>query len=165
VNVAGGLKISQPGCDLALAIAIISSALRLDIRQGIAFIGEIGLNGELRRGGKGMVRGIDEAKVLGFKYIVVPKSLNFKESQNLRNSKVNAVENNDWIIECSSLIDAVEFALSGFKEYISKTRRKKSKYQRKIKEMDNDFDDDNDSNIDDDGFDDLSDDIEEISMD
>ena len=48
VNVAGGLRIDEPGADLAIALAIASAARGAPVREGIAAFGEIGLTGRLR---------------------------------------------------------------------------------------------------------------------
>ncbi len=72
-NVAGGLKLSEPACDLAAAAAIWSSYANFAIPNGWLFIGELGLTGEVRRVSQPEAR-IEEAKKLGFKAVVVPKS-------------------------------------------------------------------------------------------
>src|SRR6059036_2473876 len=48
VNVAGGVRIDEPGADLAVALAIASAARRLPVKAGTAVFGEIGLTGRLR---------------------------------------------------------------------------------------------------------------------
>src|SRR3989449_6607180 len=48
VNVAGGVRIDEPGADLAVALAIASAARRAPVRAGIAALGEIGLTRRLR---------------------------------------------------------------------------------------------------------------------
>jgi DNA repair protein RadA/Sms len=48
VNVAGGVRIDEPGADLAVALAIASAARGAPVREGIAAFGEIGLTGRLR---------------------------------------------------------------------------------------------------------------------
>jgi DNA repair protein RadA/Sms len=48
VNVAGGVRIDEPGADLAVALAIASAARRVPVRDGVAAFGEIGLTGRLR---------------------------------------------------------------------------------------------------------------------
>ncbi len=69
VNVTGGLKVFEPAADLAICMAIISSFKDATIPKNTAFIGEVGLLGELRT-----VRGIDrrtiEAQKLGFTNII-----------------------------------------------------------------------------------------------
>ena len=48
VNVAGGVRIDEPGADLAVALAIASAARGVPVRDGVAVFGEIGLTGRLR---------------------------------------------------------------------------------------------------------------------
>ena len=72
-NVAGGLKLSEPACDLAAAAAIWSSFEERPLPADWLFIGELGLTGEVRRVAHIDVR-VEEAKKLGFKTVVVPAS-------------------------------------------------------------------------------------------
>jgi DNA repair protein RadA/Sms len=72
-NVAGGLKISEPACDLAAAAAIWSSFEEKAFPLDWIFIGELGLTGEVRRVVQLDTR-IEEAKKLGFKNAVIPRS-------------------------------------------------------------------------------------------
>ena len=71
VNVTGGVRISEPAADLALALALASSRLDLPLPQDAAACGEIGLGGEVRRVGRVDLR-IREAARLGFKRILAP---------------------------------------------------------------------------------------------
>src|SRR5207247_8240474 len=48
VNVAGGVRIDEPGADVAVALAIASAAKAAPVRAGLAAFGEIGLTGRLR---------------------------------------------------------------------------------------------------------------------
>src|ERR687892_797441 len=48
VNVAGGVRIDEPGADLGVALAIASAAKGLRVRPGVACFGEVGLTGRLR---------------------------------------------------------------------------------------------------------------------
>ena len=48
VNVAGGVRIDEPGADLGIALAIASAAKGVAVRDGVAAYGEIGLTGRLR---------------------------------------------------------------------------------------------------------------------
>jgi DNA repair protein RadA/Sms len=73
VNVAGGLKVSEPGADLAVALAITSSLRNLPIKPGLIAIGEVGLSGELRSVSQ-LDRRIAEAARLGFSTCLVPTS-------------------------------------------------------------------------------------------
>lgn len=73
-NVAGGLRLSEPACDLAAVAAIWSSAQGIALPRDWIFIGEVGLTGEVRRVSHPDLR-IEEAKKLGFSTAVVPKSV------------------------------------------------------------------------------------------
>ncbi len=72
-SVVGGMRVSEPAADLAIAAAIASSADDRGLPADLALIGEIGLSGELRRVGQLESRLLEAAK-LGFRRIVVPKS-------------------------------------------------------------------------------------------
>ena len=72
VNVVGGLRISEPAADLALAAAISSSVKDLPLPADVAFIGEVGLSGELRTVPQMPAR-LSEAVKLGFHRVVIPK--------------------------------------------------------------------------------------------
>ena len=74
VNVVGGLKISEPAADLAVAVAIASSVRDHPVRADAVLIGEVGLNGELRAVGQMSAR-LREASKLGFKTAIVPRRL------------------------------------------------------------------------------------------
>ncbi len=72
VNVVGGLKIDEPASDLATAIAIASSYFDRALPADMAFIGEIGLSGELRTVNQLSLR-LNEAAKIGFRRVVIPK--------------------------------------------------------------------------------------------
>jgi DNA repair protein RadA/Sms len=74
VNVVGGLKVSEPAADLAIAAAIASSTRDLPVRADTVLIGEIGLSGELRMVNQMPAR-LREAAKLGFTVAVVPRRL------------------------------------------------------------------------------------------
>ena len=65
-SVLGGLRITEPATDLALAMAILSSHRSVSINPTTAFIGELSLTGDLRRVPMLMNR-INEAQRLGWK--------------------------------------------------------------------------------------------------
>jgi len=77
-NVVGGIRISEPAADLAIATAITSSIKDIPVRAETVFIGEIGLSGELRMVNQLNTR-LREAAKLGFKTALVPKVLHRKE--------------------------------------------------------------------------------------
>jgi DNA repair protein RadA/Sms len=74
VNVVGGLRITEPAIDLAVATAIASSFRDLPVPADLAIVGEVGLNGELRRVSH-VERRLAEAAKLGFRRCLVPSSV------------------------------------------------------------------------------------------
>ena len=75
VNVAGGLKVSEPAIDLALAVALVSSLQDIPVPRDICFTGEVGLSGEIRPVQQ-LDKRIAEATRLGYKKIYIPASGN-----------------------------------------------------------------------------------------
>jgi DNA repair protein RadA/Sms len=72
VNVAGGLRIDEPGADLAIALAIASAQRGAPVREGIAVFGEIGLTGRLRTAAQSERR-LEECAKLGLAAAVAPE--------------------------------------------------------------------------------------------
>jgi DNA repair protein RadA/Sms len=72
VNVAGGVRIDEPGADLAVALAIASAARRMPVRSGMACFGEIGLTGRLREATQADRR-LEECGKLGLEAVLAPK--------------------------------------------------------------------------------------------
>ena len=70
LNFAGGFKVADPGLDLAIIAAVISSYYDHPIGEGICCAGEVGLSGEVRPAPRTEQR-ISEAARLGFRRIVV----------------------------------------------------------------------------------------------
>ena len=64
VNVAGGVRIDEPGADLGIALAIASAARSVPVREGTAAFGEIGLTGRLRPAAQASRR-VEECRKLG----------------------------------------------------------------------------------------------------
>jgi DNA repair protein RadA/Sms len=71
VNVAGGVRIDEPGADLAVALAIASAARRVPVRAGVASFGELGLTGRLRAATQADRR-LEECAKLGLRGVVAP---------------------------------------------------------------------------------------------
>ncbi|HEX6662973.1 MAG TPA: DNA repair protein RadA [Gaiellaceae bacterium] len=71
VNVAGGVRIDEPGADLAIALAIASAAKGVPTHDGLAAFGEIGLTGRLRPAAQAERR-LEECSKLGLKAVVAP---------------------------------------------------------------------------------------------
>jgi DNA repair protein RadA/Sms len=71
VNVAGGMRITEPAADLGLALSIISNDLNRPLPDGLVVIGELGLAGEVRRVGQ-LERRLSEAARHGFTRALIP---------------------------------------------------------------------------------------------
>ena len=82
INIAGGIRVEDPGIDLALVCAILSSNEDMPIPQDICFAGEVGLTGEIRPVNR-IEQRISEAEKLGFKKIIL-------SSYNLKGINVNS---------------------------------------------------------------------------
>lgn len=72
LNIAGGLKVSDPALDMAVVVAILSSNFDITVDTGVAFAGEVGLSGEIRPATR-MEQRVAEVDKLGFGTIYVPK--------------------------------------------------------------------------------------------
>jgi DNA repair protein RadA/Sms len=72
VNVAGGVRIDEPGADLAIALAIASAARGVPVKDGMAAFGEIGLTGRLRVATQAERR-LEECAKLGFASVLAPR--------------------------------------------------------------------------------------------
>lgn len=72
INIAGGMKISEPAVDLGLVLSIISSFRNRPIAEDMICFGEVGLSGEVRSVNMVEQR-IAEAHKLGFKQCILPK--------------------------------------------------------------------------------------------
>jgi DNA repair protein RadA/Sms len=72
INVAGGMRVEEPGTDLGIALAIASSYLNRPIDPEMVLFGEIGLTGEIR-GIQRVLPRLKEAQRMGFKQCLMPK--------------------------------------------------------------------------------------------
>jgi DNA repair protein RadA/Sms len=72
LNIAGGIKVTDPSIDLAIVSALISSLQDIHISKKICFAGEVGLSGEIRPVSRAEQR-IQEAGRLGFETIYISK--------------------------------------------------------------------------------------------
>lgn len=102
-NLAGGLAVSEPGLDLALAIALASSLRDQPVTLGTVAIGEVGLLGELRAV-NGLDRRLREAARLGFETAVVPPAGRGRDVPEIPGLRIRAV---------STLREAIAAALGG----------------------------------------------------
>ena len=101
-NVIGGLRIDEPASDLAVAVAIASSVRDAPVAADLAFVGEVGLSGELRAVGQIAGR-LNEAGKLGFRRCIVPKTIRRRSEQ---------FPDDLQVIQARSLPQALEIALA-----------------------------------------------------
>jgi len=73
INAVGGVKITEPGADLAVLLAIVSSLRNRPLPEKLVVFGEVGLAGEVRPVQRGQER-LKEAAKLGFAQAIVPKA-------------------------------------------------------------------------------------------
>jgi DNA repair protein RadA/Sms len=93
LNMAGGLKVNDPACDLAVIAAILSSNFDICISPRICFAAEVGLSGEIRPVGQ-IERRIAEAEKLGFEKIFISafnKPFNKEKGGRIKGAK-NSIE-------------------------------------------------------------------------
>jgi DNA repair protein RadA/Sms len=79
VNVAGGVRIDEPGADLAVALAIASASRGIAVKDGFAAFGELGLTGRLRAATQADRR-LEECAKLGFRTVLAPKGTPRREN-------------------------------------------------------------------------------------
>jgi len=102
LNVAGGLKISEPAADLAVAAALLSSESGEAITGGTVIFGEIGLSGEIRPVSRIDAR-LKEAAKLGFTRAIIPRVRSAK--------KTKSADHNLQITEISHLRELADAIL------------------------------------------------------
>jgi DNA repair protein RadA/Sms len=97
VNVAGGVRIDEPGADLAIGLAIVSAAKGAPVKPRIAAFGEIGLTGRLRPATQAERR-LEECAKLGLDAAVAPAGttgrgkLRILEAETLREAAKAAID-------------------------------------------------------------------------
>ena len=82
VNVVGGIRISDPAADLAVAVSLASSLRNTKVSQKVVAFGEIGLTGEVRGVSRAEAR-LGEAEKLGFSTVIMPR-VNLRELSHYR---------------------------------------------------------------------------------
>lgn len=85
LNIAGGLKISDPAADLAVVCSLLSAAKKQTILNRSVVFGEVGLSGEVRRVSHSDIR-LKEAQKLGFETAIIPLG------SDVGDSKMNIIE-------------------------------------------------------------------------
>ena len=72
LNIAGGLKVTDPAIDLSVIAAVLSSNVDTGIESGVCMAGEVGLSGEIRPVNR-IEQRVAEAAKLGFRQMIVPR--------------------------------------------------------------------------------------------
>lgn len=72
VNIAGGMKMTEPAIDLGICLAVVSSCRDIVIPDNVMVFGEVGLSGEIRAVSMAGQR-VQEAKKLGFETVMLPE--------------------------------------------------------------------------------------------
>jgi DNA repair protein RadA/Sms len=99
VNVAGGIRITEPAADLGLALSILSNERNMPLPDGMVVIGELGLAGEVRRVGQ-LERRLMEAARHGLTRALIPAGIKAGRPSGLD------------VIEVRTLADAMSAAFS-----------------------------------------------------
>ncbi|HEU0220345.1 MAG TPA: S16 family serine protease, partial [Gallionella sp.] len=73
INAVGGVKITEPGADLAVILAMVSSLRNKPLPEKLVVFGEVGLAGEVRPVQRGQER-LREAAKLGFTQAIIPSA-------------------------------------------------------------------------------------------
>lgn len=81
LNVAGGLKVTEPACDMAVATAIVSSLTQRAVPADMVIFGEVGLSGEIRAVPQPDLR-LKEASKLGFERALLPPLRQDRKNKN-----------------------------------------------------------------------------------
>lgn len=87
LNIAGGIKVSDPAIDLAVISSVLSSNFDKAVTRGVCLAGEVGLTGEVRPINR-IEQRVAEAGKLGFKKIIVPAA---NKGWNAKGSKIEVV--------------------------------------------------------------------------
>lgn len=90
VNVAGGIKVDEPACDLGIAVAIASSFKDIPTKKDDVVFGEVGLGGEIRAVDEVAMR-IKEAHSMGFKRVIISR-FNLKDTKKYGDLEIIGVE-------------------------------------------------------------------------
>lgn len=97
-SVVGGVRLNDPGSDLALCLALASAALDAPVHSDLVALGEVGLGGEIRHVTH-LERRIVEAERMGFRHVLIPANSKAPDMQRAK------------IIRAATIADAISLAL------------------------------------------------------
>jgi len=134
INVVGGISLKnskQDGTssDLAIAVALVSSLHNIPIRSDTAFVGEIGLLGELRQV-QSLEKRVNEARRMGFSSVIVPTQQVEKNNGRGHTGRTRSLQSLTRGIDCieaKGLMDAIQ---KGLTAKIPKKKAKKASYKK-----------------------------------
>lgn len=113
INVVGQMRLDRgssegSASDLAVAVSVVSSFMSIPVRSDTAFVGEVGLLGELRPVAAAEKR-IQEARRMGFSRVITPRAKGSKKKSDgsITFKRINGI---DWI-QCERLLDAINEGL------------------------------------------------------
>ena len=148
INVVGKMRPEGNTADLAVAVALASSLNSIPVRSDTAFVGEVGLLGELRTV-PALEKRIQEARRMGFSRVVTPLKSRSKKGRKTKFSRVDGI---DWI-QCDTLLSAIN---EGLVRPVP-AKRRRAKRREDVDDAPNDLHDlgleeimDDDDNYDDD---------------
>jgi DNA repair protein RadA/Sms len=104
----GGVRLTEPSVDLAIAVALASSVANLSIPQGVIVVGEVGLAGEVRNVA-GVPRRVAEAERMGFRQAIVPTGSGCSAGQATASGAGPAIA----VIEVEDVREAMKAAFRG----------------------------------------------------
>ncbi len=90
INVIGGIDIIEPAADLGVALAVLSCARDIPLKNKTVMIGEIGLSGEIRATDN-LEKRLKEAQKLGFEYAIIPK-VNKNIAQKIEKLQIKTIQ-------------------------------------------------------------------------
>ena len=102
VNIAGGMKMTEPAIDLGICLAIISSCRDIVIPDSVMAFGEIGLSGEVRAVSMAGQR-VQEARKLGFETVILPE-VNRNATESIKGIR---------LVYVSGIRDAISWIMKG----------------------------------------------------
>lgn len=90
INVIGGIDIIEPAADLGVALAVLSCARDIPLKNKTVMIGEVGLSGEIRAADN-LEKRLKEAQKLGFEYAIIPK-VNKNIAQKIEKLQIKTIQ-------------------------------------------------------------------------
>jgi DNA repair protein RadA/Sms len=130
LNVVGNMRLDASknegsASDLAVSLALVSSLLSIPVRSDTAFVGEVGLLGEIRSVPV-LEKRLQEAQRMGFSRVITPRVSSRARGKAAKKGRasISRLHGVEWI-QCDTLLDAINQGL--IREIPKRQRRKKAK--------------------------------------